>query len=511
MDVISIFSTTDMVPIYFLYGLAFFVMGVAVWLEASRPSSLPVARTLPFLATFGVLHGAHEWVEMFYLMTPDSIRPIPHVLRIVMLAISFALLVEFGLRLLALGGRHLWRYVRWVILVIFLAGTGMVSATWGREANVWVAAADAWCRYSLAVPGAVLAAAGLFRRTRRLPGQQIDIARDLWIVGLAFLLYGIPGQVFVTPSLLPPSTVINSDLFLLTLHVPIQLLRTVAAGTVAVFTVRALRLFEIERQRQIDELNQARLEAQRRLTEEMAEQERLRRELLRQTVLAQEEERRHIARELHDEVGQAMTALSWKLAAVEQALPDDHSEGHREVHRSIKELRGLTERVMDNLHQLTSRLRPAVLDELGLVPALITYADDCSTCFPFVVEVEVTGQRRRLPSEIETTLYRISQEAITNVAKHAQATRASIRLHFDEEEVALSVSDDGVGMDVETAQRAAACGKGWGLAGICERIQLVGGYLDIRSAPGVGTDIKVRVPIPGKEETHEPDPAATGG
>jgi two-component system sensor histidine kinase NreB len=152
-----------------------------------------------------------------------------------------------------------------------------------------------------------------------------------------------------------------------------------------------------------------------------------------------------------------------------------------------------------------------VLDELGLVPALITYADDCSARFPFVVDVQVTGTRRRLPSEVETALYRIAQEAITNVAKHAQATHAAIQLHFNEQEVALSINDNGVGMDVETGQQAAACGKGWGLAGIRERIQLVGGHLDIRSSPGAGTDLAVRVPVPSapQSETRSPDSSGT--
>jgi signal transduction histidine kinase len=307
---------------------------------------------------------------------------------------------------------------------------------------------------------------------------------------------------------------VNTTLFIEVFGFPVQLLRTIAAGTVAVFTVRALRLFELERQRQLEELSQARAEAQRRLNEEVAEQERLRGELLRQTVLAQEEERRHIARELHDETSQAMTALSWKLAAVEQALPDSHGEGHNEVHGRIKDLRHLTEQVMNNLRQLTARLRPAVLDELGLVPALITYGDECSAHFPFTVNVQVTGARRRLPTEVETTLYRIAQEAITNVAKHAQANQAAIQLHFDEQEVALSIRDDGVGMDVETARRAAACGKGWGLAGIYERVRAVEGNVDIRSSPGAGTHLSVRVPAPqlgDKEIVHEPDTTASGG
>jgi len=487
-----------MVVVYFLYGLGFFITGVAVWLEASRRSTLPLAQALPLLAAFGFVHGSHEWVEMFQLVGYDTSLLFSQFLRLPVLAVSFILLMEFGLRLLALNGWRHWRLGRWILLSTFFLGECLVWAVWGGQ-DEWIAAADAWCRYSLAVPGAVLAAAGLFKQGRSLPSQQSSISRDLMIVGLAFLMYAVPGQVFVGPSLLPPSTVINTALFIEAFHFPVQLLRTVVAGTVAIFIVRALRLFEFERQRQMNELGQARAEAQQQLAEEMAERESLRRELLHHAVLAQEEERRHIARELHDEAGQALTAIAWELATAEELMANLPAE----VRGRVAALRQLTDQVMNNVRRLTTRLRPAVLDELGLVPALIAHADDCSNRFPFIVDVEITGQRQRLPSEIETTLYRIAQEAITNVARHAQATHASIRLHFDEQEIGLSISDGGVGMDVEVAQRAAACGKGWGLAGICERIELVGGTLNVRSSPGNGTNLTVRVPIPYSPSSEE--------
>ncbi len=495
MDATCAFFTSHLKEIYFLYGLAFFILGVAVWLESSRSSAMPPARTLPFLAAFGTIHGGHEWVEMFQLMKTDPPSLFSQGFRLLVLIVSFVLLTEFGLRLLALeNNRRGWQIARGALLAVFLGGMVLVWAVWGTDADVW-AAADAWCRYVLAVPGAVLAAMGLFKQSCRLVHQQLQISRDMFIVGLAFLLYGVPGQLFVGRSPLPPSTVLNSALFMETLHFPVQLFRSVMASVIAIFTVRALRLFEIERQRQLDRLHQTRAEAQQQLAEEMAERERLRRELLHQTVLAQEEERQHIARELHDEASQAMTAISWKLAAVEQALPNSHNIGHKAVHKHVGELRQLTQQVMNNLRQLTRRLRPSVLDELGLVPALIAHADECSARFPFVVDVEVTGQRRRLPSEIETTLYRITQEALTNVAKHAQAAHANVQLHFENEHrVTLNVSDDGVGMDVENAMRAAQ-GKGWGLVGIRERVQLVEGSLDIRSTPGDGTTLDVRIPI----------------
>lgn len=512
MDSLSTFSTIDLVTIYFFYGLAFFVTGVVVWLEASRSSDLPLTRALSFLAAFGVIHGAHEWIEMFRLMAPEQSALVPEGIQILVLAVSFYLLVEFGLRLLALGSQRGPRLARWIILAVFLAGEVSVWALWGHDRAAWAAAADTWCRYSLAVPGALLAAVGLFRQGRRLAQSHGSISRDLLVVGLAFFLYGTPGQVFVRPSPLPPATVVNTALFTQVFQFPVELLRSLMASTIAIFTVRALRLFELERRRHVEKLNQARLTTGQRLAEEMAERERLRRGLLRQVVHAQEEERQHIARELHDETGQALTALSWGLAAVGEEIP-----GHLEVTRQrVEELRGLTEQVMADLRHLIALLRPSVLDELGLVAALITYADDSSSRFAFVVDVDVSGHRRRLPAEIETTLYRIAQEALTNVAKHTRATHVQVHLDFEQDQVTLSVSDDGAGMDVKNARRAAANGTGWGLAGVYERVKLVNGSLDIRSSPDIGTELVVRIPTPstltGVREEREPieaDPSAT--
>jgi signal transduction histidine kinase len=137
-----------------------------------------------------------------------------------------------------------------------------------------------------------------------------------------------------------------------------------------------------------------------------------------------------------------------------------------------------------------------MLDDLGLIPALITHADTLNRNLPLTVEVELTGHRGRLSSELETTLYRIAQESLTNVARHAQATHARVHLHLGPTEAALTVSDDGIGMSVERAEQAASRGEGWGLAGIYERAALLGGDVRIRSEPGAGTEIEARIPIP---------------
>ncbi|MGD2144524.1 MAG: sensor histidine kinase [Anaerolineae bacterium] len=493
MDPICAFFSSHLIEIYFFYGLAFFITGVVVSLEASRHSSLSLAQTLPFLAAFGLLHGTHEWLEMFEKMAAEPVGAVPRLFRLSVLIVSFTPLVEFGLRLGALTGNKRWRMARWIILAIFLGGAGLIMLRWGHEGRqTWIPALDGWCRYSLAVPGAVLAAIGLLGYASGVTGIRGSMPCDLKVVALAFLLYGVPGQVFVGASVLPPSTVINSSLFMETLHFPVQLLRTLMATLVVIFMGRGVRCFERERQRRVKELNQDRLEAQRRLTEEMAERKQLQRELLHRTVRAQEEERRHIARELHDETAQALTALSLGLAEVEQAVGEDTMAASSR----LAALRELVDDIMRKVNQLTTRLRPTMLDDLGLIPALITYADTLGRHLPFTVDVEVTGDRRRLPSELETTLYRIVQESLTNVARHAQAEHAWVHLDLGPREATLAVYDDGIGMSADRVEEATAQGEGWGLAGLHERAALLGGDVRIRSEPGAGTQIEARIPIP---------------
>ena len=505
MDTISVFFTSHLFEIYFIYGLAFFLLGVVVWLEASRSSALPSARPLPFLAAFGLIHGSHEWIEMLRLRSSSPPALLARGFRLLVLAVSFFLLIEFGLRLLALDDHRKGRQiVRWLLPVLFLGGMTLVWTTWDGE-EAW-AAADAWCRYSLAVPGALVAALGLYRQSRRLKRRQVPISRDLLVAGLGMLLYGIPGQLFVGRNPFALAAALNSEVFAQAFHFPVQLLRTLTAVLMAVGIVRALRLFEVGRQQRMQELDRARAEAQQRLNRQMAEREALQRQLFRQVVWTEEEERQYIARELHDEAGQAMTALSWGLATVEDTL----LENPERAHRQIEDLQRLTEQVSTELRQLTGRLRPTVLDELGLVAALFAYADECSARFPFTVDIDVAGRRRRLLSEIETTLYRTAQEAVTNVVKHAQASHVNIQLAFGDQEVTLAVSDDGAGMDVDIAQRAAVYGRGFGLAGIRERVRLVGGDLEMQSTPGTGTSLSIRVPL-SEDEVREHDPTVVGG
>jgi PAS domain S-box-containing protein len=223
--------------------------------------------------------------------------------------------------------------------------------------------------------------------------------------------------------------------------------------------------------------------------------------LLDQVISAREEEQRRIARELHDETGQSLTSLLVGLRTLEGA---PSLEATRE---QVAELRRVTARTLDEVHRLARGLRPAVLDELGLVPAVEQLALDYVQARGVPVDVSAVGfGPRRLPPAVETTVYRVVQEALTNTAKHAGARTANVVLQQRREMVQAIVSDDGCGFDVETALRAPAAWAHLGLHGMRERAALLGGAVTIESTPGEGTTIYVRIPVAGATDGTDPDP-----
>jgi signal transduction histidine kinase len=233
------------------------------------------------------------------------------------------------------------------------------------------------------------------------------------------------------------------------------------------------------------------------LYEELKQKESLRGELLKKVIGAQEEERRRIARELHDETSQALTALVMGMETVTLAP----SLSKEQLQQKLAALKSLTVQTLDEVHNLIYDLRPSILDDLGLVAGLEWYAENRLQPLGLGVRVEVSGRERRLPSEVETTLFRIGQEAISNVARHAEASNVLLTIHFNESTVSLEVEDDGKGfVPVPDSSTAPA---GWGLLGMRERSALLKGELEIASAPGRGTCVVVRVPVDERVALHE--------
>jgi PAS domain S-box-containing protein len=206
---------------------------------------------------------------------------------------------------------------------------------------------------------------------------------------------------------------------------------------------------------------------------------------------AQEAERKRISQELHDELGQALTAMRINLTALEKDLfPSFPASRKKLIETSL-----LVDETLEHVRELSHALRPTMLDELGLVPTLRWYVNRYAERLGIEVEFEAMDLGDRPAAEIETALYRIVQEALTNIAKHAQARRVHLRLSRQESRVTALIEDDGIGFDVQKRMAADAPGSGAGLFGMRERVALWGGTFMIQSRPDQGTQIFVELPL----------------
>ncbi len=482
----------DYIVIYHLYGLSFFSMGLAMALEAGRSPLLAEARILRPLAVFGILHGFHEWIELYILQAGwediDLGKPL-QIFRLCILAISLASLIAYGVQALrpkdrlfsldvSIGGGMIVLYILAILLSHLLP--------WERHPNC-LRCADAMARYMLALPGGFLAAVALryqsreAKRQEKAPALAICFTYAAWGFGLYSL-----SQIFVSPAELWPAPWLNSLNFLDWTGVPIQVVRSALAIFITYHLIRATQIVDRERQHQLLAAEQERLLALEKAQAETEKRRQLRRQLLRHVVLAQEEERTRISRELHDETAQILTAASLNMGALRQIL--GNSPPALEL---LDNSQGLCKEMSLILHRLVHDLRPAQLDGLGLVPAISHLLDINRQQHNLSVQLTVSGREQRLDPLVETVLYRVIQEALTNIVRHAQIDHATMELHFASSQVTLQIHDTGVGFD----QDLLPADRGMGLAGMHERVEAVGGQIQIDSTPGSGTFIDVTIPI----------------
>ncbi len=236
---------------------------------------------------------------------------------------------------------------------------------------------------------------------------------------------------------------------------------------------------QVERSRLFDAINQQR-EQLRALNQKLTQ--------------AQEAERQQLARELHDELGQALTAITINLTTVAQELPSGCAPG---LSDRLQEAIALANQTLEQVRELSFNLRPAMLDDLGLGPALSWYVKRCAQRTNLDLQLDVSDLQERLPPEVETALYRVVQEALTNVIRHARASAVQIRLECETTVVRAQVEDDGQGFDVIQVLNQQRPQHGIGLLGMRERITLLGGTFSLHSAPGQGTRLALEIPLEG--------------
>lgn len=231
-----------------------------------------------------------------------------------------------------------------------------------------------------------------------------------------------------------------------------------------------------------------------RAEQERADRERLREQYINGVIAAQENERKRIARELHDSTSQSLTSVLVGLQNIKSV------KNKLEAEQQTDELRTIITATLDEIRNISWQLRPGALDDLGFVSAVENYVQNYQSRYHIPVEIVSTGLCNRLEPEVETSIYRIIQEGLTNIVRYAQASSVSLILQFKDSKLKIVIEDDGVGFDpVATLQNS----KSLGLQGIRERASLLGGSLTIESQPGQGTSLYIEIPcITEVKEVH---------
>ena len=491
--------------IYFLYGLAFFSMGMLVALEGGRSSDVRLRKALRPLYGFGIVHGVHEFLKMFDVILEKLGHPShPYLVgvELAMLAFSFLSLAAFGSFLLSKTetAQRISLIVPLALETIWVFGLAIFMGRF--SASDMLAVAEAWTRYSLAIPASILAAVGLIAQQRafRRAGL-IRFGQDSLWAAVAFGWYGLVGQLFSAPSPLFPSTFLNDDLFLSLFGFPVQIFRAVTATVASLFVIRFLRAFQVEADRKIAELQEARLS-------EVEGRETLKGELFRRVVGAQEAERQRIARDLHDETGQSLTAIGLGLRGLSNTLTKNPAQAADTLHH----LESLTADSLSELQRLIADLRPSHLDDLGLPAALRWHTGKVAERTGLKIRMDTLGEEQPISEASKIAMFRIVQEALNNTVKHAGATSVFVQLSYEPERIHVSVRDDGSGFDPDVINIRQASRPSLGLAGMRERAGLLGGTVSIQSRPGQGTLVEASMPYhPTESEAQDDHPSAVGG
>lgn len=479
-----------MIMNHFVYGLALYTLGlIIVVITDARILDKRLPRALMMLAAFGLLHGSEEWGEAFAHML-ESIYGYPHaslgeVILLVMVAVAYYLLLLFGIEMLRISFNWEKRYyLPAIFLIIYVLGGVLLTMRFNENPEILLQSLRNWTSYSLGAFGGIVSGLGLILWSRKCPSAFRQVLRGWTIAGVPLIIYGVVGHLTAEPGVIFPSNIYNTVVFHQLFGFSVEPLRAVCILFVLIGLLFALQGLEQERQ-------QAFALAQETARREASHREALQKTLLHRTVAAQEEERARVARELHDETGQTLTALNYHVSALESVVqrqavitPD-----------MIEEVRSLTNRALADMHQIVTDLRPAQLDDLGLVAAIHWLGSDVHKRLGLNASIHVLGKRRRLPGEIETALFRITQESLTNVARHSGAVEACVRLTFRDDAVYLIIIDRGHGFDpLQTVVTQNDKAETWGMIGMRERAESLGGTLKVRSRPGKGTVIFVNIP-----------------
>lgn len=447
--------------VLFLYGLVFFVLGLAISLQSRRHSRLALARSLGWLSMFGILHGLHEWGLLFVPLQATYMNhagvSLLQVFQTVLLGLSFGALFQFGADLL----QDRWPPLVWLPGIVtggwllWLLGMGLFDSS---GIGLWQQYADIWARYLIAIPGALTTAYGLRHQAEKQirPLKLQPIYEMLRAAGLAFVAYAVLGGVFVPYADFFPPNWLNQSLLVNWIGVPAPVFRSLTGLVILVTITRAMEVFDLEIDQMIEEM-----EIAQRLSVE----------------------RDRIGRELHDGAIQMAYTAGLIVESARRKLDDEDVVAQR------------LDRAMTALNEAIASLR-TYMSDLRTPPTAVPLAEGLqretsSPRFTTMMDVSLVWNVSETAefSPIQTThILAIVGEALANAARHAQASRVTVQAEEHNDAFYLSITDNGVGFECADDE------SGYGLRNMRDRARLLGGRLAIDSTPGTGTHVLLTVP-----------------
>jgi signal transduction histidine kinase len=459
--------------LYFIYGQVFFITGLVTGLQWRRPSQLELARSLPWLAAFGIAHGLNEWGYIFIplqaLYLAGSVVRLMVIAQLLLLAASFFFLFQFGVELvLPFLPRHRWlRVVPGAMLIFWGGAVFLRGALFQEPLNALVAIGDGWSRYLLCFPGAILASGGLFRQSRYMRDMRLPrIASYLIGAAVAFLAYALAGGLLVPTAPIFPANLLNYALLDQTIQVPAPVFRSVCGLAMAFFVVRSLEVFQVEADRRLAQMEQAQL-------------------------LAADRER--IGRELHDGIIQNIYAAGLGLEEADHLVAENPGQAHHRIRAVMEALNRTIQDIRNYIFDLRTaeqgRELETVLENLVQTLRVDTLLE---------VDLEVVGQRCCwLDSQQIGHVTQIAREALSNVVQHAEATHVTVNLTYLGGSTRLILADDGKGMNLHSLPEDIS--QGQGMSNMQARARLLGGDLVLDSEPGHGLQLTLTIPCDGQE------------
>ncbi|MBI1882439.1 MAG: sensor histidine kinase [Chloroflexi bacterium] len=461
--IIREFFTINQPVLFFVCGLIFFILGLAITLRSRRYSRLILGRSLHWLALFGFLLGLSEWGDVFIPI--QAIYLPPHLINLFrgvqlgLLALSFTCLFQYGIDLLR-PMPQAWTWLRWLpvtLLVLWLLTAMIWLIVTPITLVEWLKLAEIWTRYLFGLPGAMLVAYSLRRRTFRLiaPLGETQTLRTLRLVGLALIGFALMGGLVVPPAPFPPATWLNTALLEAWLGIPVQVFRSLLGLIMAVALNRALGIFELELDSRLSALEEAQ-------------------------ILVTERER--IGRELHDHTFQMAYAAGLMVDAARHAL---HRLDDEVADNSLSQAEQILGQAVTDIRRYITNLQTQPTG-LSLAKELTQLIRESTLTAITEVKINLPEDRPLSPRQM-SHLLAIAREALINVAHHARAECVKLAVQIRADNLCLSVTDDGNGFPPDYV-------VGYGLRNMQERARLLGGELVIKSRPGQGARLELVIP-----------------